>query len=86
MTSEATLAAAQEHVRGAHDDEWEFLPHSGRRESLGLETVGLDEAMAGHVGEMGRHQLLLFCLVSFTWLPGALLVLDMAFIGGFLCL
>lgn len=44
-------------------------------------AVDIDEAFTHHIGEMGRHQMKLFAIVSLPWLPGALLTYVIAFVG-----
>eukprot|EP00892_Ulva_mutabilis_P005097 jgi/Ulvmu1/295/UM001_0299.1 len=41
----------------------------------------IDVALEKHIGELGRHQIWLFSIVSSAWMPGALMVLNMAFFG-----
>lgn len=41
----------------------------------------IDVALEKHIGELGKHQLWLFSIVSAAWMPGALMVLNMAFFG-----
>lgn len=43
--------------------------------------INIDDVFQSHIGEFGRHQIWLFCLVSVTWAPGALLTLVMTFTG-----
>lgn len=47
------------------------------------EGPSIDVVLEKHIGELGRHQIWLFSIVSSAWMPGALMVLNMAFFGAF---
>jgi hypothetical protein len=46
-----------------------------------LEHITIDEVFSDHIGEFGRQQIWLFCIISLAWTPAAFVVLDMAFFG-----
>jgi hypothetical protein len=45
------------------------------------DTITIDDVFTHHIGELGLHQVWLFCIVSLSWLPGSLVTLNMAFFG-----
>lgn len=51
----------------------------------GHEGPSIDVVFEDHIGELGRHQIWLFSIVSAAWMPGALMVLNMAFFGVSCC-
>lgn len=55
--------------------------HSEDVENGQSEGPSIDVVLEKHIGELGRHQIWLFSIVSSAWMPGALMVLNMAFFG-----
>jgi hypothetical protein len=52
-------------------------------ELIQRQHIDIDEVFTHHIGEMGPHQMWLFCVASVPWFAGAFLTYNMAFAGAF---